>query len=63
MTLNFSCKAAMTTRSCTDKVHCLRVTIRSDITQIQTYKLARWIYYSDRNYQTFTDYHHPCVLY
>ena len=35
MTQDISSRAAMTTRSCTDKVDCLRVTISSDFTRIR----------------------------
>ena len=62
MTLEISCRAAMTTRPCTDKVHCLRVTIISDITQIRRIILARWNI-KDRITRQFTDYYHPGVLY
>ena len=46
MTQDIPSRAAMTTRSCTDKVDCLRVTISSVFTQIrridQHAKTIRW---------------------
>ena len=43
MTLNISCRVTMATSSCTDKVHCLRVTMIISWDTDKTYKLARWI--------------------